>query len=142
MFIMLPVNQLALGTLPPAQLKNASGLYNLMRNLGGAIGLALINTIASTRLAVHTLHLREQVTWARLGAVNVFTNMQHALTQHMEGQARLAALKRLSLMVTREALTLTYNDVLLLMSLSFFVAIPLVLLLKRPPAQKAPSEAH
>ena len=46
MFVMLPVNQLALGTLPPAAVKNASGLYNLMRNLGGAVGLALINTIA------------------------------------------------------------------------------------------------
>jgi DHA2 family multidrug resistance protein len=142
MFIMLPVNQLALGTLPPAQLKNASGLYNLMRNLGGAVGLALINTIASTRLAVHSLHLREQVTWARLGAMNTLNNMQQALTQHMEGQAHLAALKRLSLMVTREALTLTYNDVLLLMSLSFFIAIPLTLLLKKPQMAKAPAEAH
>ena len=51
MFIMLPVNQIALGRLPPAALKNASGLYNLMRNLGGAVGLALINTLATMRLA-------------------------------------------------------------------------------------------
>ena len=46
-------------------MKNASGLYNLMRNLGGAVGLALINTLATTRLAVHTQHLDEQVTWSR-----------------------------------------------------------------------------
>ena len=54
MFIMLPVNQIALGTLPPEAVKNASGLYNLMRNLGGAVGLAMINTIATSRLALHT----------------------------------------------------------------------------------------
>src|SRR3546814_10446663 len=40
MFCIVPINSLALGTLPQSQLKNASGLYNLMRNLGGAIGLA------------------------------------------------------------------------------------------------------
>ena len=36
-----------------------------MRNLGGAVGLAAINTVATSRLAQHTLHLDEQVTWAR-----------------------------------------------------------------------------
>jgi DHA2 family multidrug resistance protein len=54
----------------------------------------------------------------------------------MEGRAHLAALKRLGLMVQREALTLTYNDVLLLMSASFFLAIPLTFLLKRPGGPK------
>jgi DHA2 family multidrug resistance protein len=137
MFTMLPVNQLALGTLPPSQLKNAAGLYNLMRNLGGAVGLALINTIATTRQAVHTLHLQEGVNWSRSAATNALTNMQNALTPGMEGQAHLAALKRLGMMVTREALTLTYNDVLLLMSASFFLAVPLTLLLKKPGGKAA-----
>jgi DHA2 family multidrug resistance protein len=35
MFLFMPVNIMALGTLPPERLQNASGLYNLMRNLGG-----------------------------------------------------------------------------------------------------------
>jgi len=49
MMAMIPINNLSLGTLPPAQLKNASGLFNLMRNLGGAVGLALINTVLNER---------------------------------------------------------------------------------------------
>jgi DHA2 family multidrug resistance protein len=53
MLCFLPINTLALGTLPPEKLKNASGLYNLMRNLGGAIGLAAINTVLTQRLAHH-----------------------------------------------------------------------------------------
>ncbi len=142
MFVMLPVNQLALGTLPPAQLKNASGLYNLMRNLGGAIGLALINAVATARGAVHTLHLQEQVTWSRPGAVNMLNNMTAAMQPGKEASASLAALKRISMMVQREALTLTYNDVFLLMALSFFMAIPLTLLLKKPAPAKGPSAAH
>jgi len=50
MFAIVPITNLALGTLPPARLKNASGLFNLARNLGGAVGLALstrCSTIAS-----------------------------------------------------------------------------------------------
>ncbi len=132
MFIMIPVNQLALGTLPPPQLKNASGLYNLMRNLGGAIGLALINVVATSRAAIHTQHLNEAVTWARPGAANVYQEMIWAMQPAMNGQASLAALKRIGLMVRQQALTLTYNDVLMLMALAFFLALPLTLLLKRP----------
>ncbi len=44
MLIILPANQVTLGRLPPWQVKNASGLYNLMRNLGGTVGLAMIDT--------------------------------------------------------------------------------------------------
>ena len=50
MICMVPINNIALGTLPPERLKNASGLYNLTRNLGGAVGLALINTLLNDRL--------------------------------------------------------------------------------------------
>ena len=38
MVCMVPINNIALGTLPPERIKNASGLYNLTRNLGGAVG--------------------------------------------------------------------------------------------------------
>ncbi len=142
MFVMLPVNQLALGTLPPAQLKNASGLYNLMRNLGGAIGLALINTVVTAREAVHTLHLQEQVTWSSPGAMNTLHMMTQAFQPSMESTAHLAALKKISLIVQRESLTLTYNDVFLLIALCFLLAVPLTLLLRRPKKAGAPVEAH
>jgi DHA2 family multidrug resistance protein len=142
MFVMLPANQIALGTLPPQQMKNASGLYNLMRNLGGAIGLALITTVATSRLDQHRLHMDEQVTWARPAAQNLLNQMTWALTPGMNGNAQLAAIKRISLMVEREAMTLAYNDVLLLMSLAFFVALPLTLFLARPKMAGAKADAH
>ena len=53
MLCMVPINNLALGTLPPNRLKNASGLFNLTRNLGGAVGLAVINTVLTDRNAFH-----------------------------------------------------------------------------------------
>ncbi len=140
MFLFLPVNQLSLGTLPPQSLKNASGLYNLMRNLGGALGLAMIGTIATSRTAIHTLHLQEQVTWSRPGATRVMDNMTHAMTAAKSGGAHFAALRKLSMLVHREALTLAYNDVLLLMALLFIAAVPLTFLLAKPKAVTA--DAH
>jgi MFS transporter, DHA2 family, multidrug resistance protein len=137
MFVMLPVNQIALGRLPPQALKNASGLYNLMRNLGGAVGLAAINTVATSRLAHHTLHLQEQVTWARPAATQAIGNMTQMMTEAKSGNAHLAALKQVALMLQQQALTLTYNDVLMLMAACFFLAVPLTLLLAKPTAAAA-----
>ena len=140
MFIMLPVNQVALGRLPPAELKNASGLYNLMRNLGGAVGLAAINTFATQRLAVHTLHLDEQVTWARAGAMRFIGGLTQALTAAKGTEAHLAALRQVASMVQQQALTMAYNDVLLLMAGAFLVALPATLFLAKPNTEAV--EAH
>ena len=52
MFCLLPPTRLALGTLAPARIPDASGLFNLMRNLGGAIGIALIDTVIYGRTPV------------------------------------------------------------------------------------------
>ncbi len=141
MLIMLPVNQIALGTLPPAAVKNASGLYNLMRNLGGAVGLALINTIATSRLAAHTLHLQESVSWSRPAAMNAVQSITHAMKGAKGEAAPLAALKQLAQMVQQQALTLTYNDVLMLMAAAFFIVLPLTLVLAKPKIGSA-AEAH
>ncbi len=141
MFIMLPVNQLALGRLPPEALKNASGLYNLMRNLGGAIGLALINVVATSRMAQHVVHLQEQVTWSRPAATGFIDGLTRLLTAAKSGDAHLAALKQVALMVRQQALTLTYNDVFMLMAGAFFLAIPATLLLAKP-EPNAVTDAH
>ena len=57
MLCILPVTTIALGRLPAERLANASGLFNLMRNLGGAIGLALIDTVLEQRPPVHADHI-------------------------------------------------------------------------------------
>jgi DHA2 family multidrug resistance protein len=53
MFCLLPPTRLALAHLPPAQVADGSGLFNLMRNLGGAIGIALVDTIIFGRTKMH-----------------------------------------------------------------------------------------
>ncbi|MBC7477757.1 MAG: MFS transporter, partial [Pseudorhodobacter sp.] len=57
MFCLLPPTRLALGHLAAGGVPDASGLFNLMRNLGGAIGLALIDTVIYSRAPVHATAL-------------------------------------------------------------------------------------
>jgi len=132
MFLFLSVNQLALGRLPPDALKNASGLINTMRNLGGAIGIATLGTLGTTRTATHWLHLVEQVTWARPPAARLLGGLTQFYAHTLGPAASQAALRTVALLVRREALTLAYNDVLLVMGLCFFIATPLTLLLVKP----------
>ena len=68
MFCLLPPTRLALGSLEKAQVPDASGLFNLMRNLGGAIGLALIDTVIYSRSAMHGAEIT-----ARLQAGDIAT---------------------------------------------------------------------
>jgi DHA2 family multidrug resistance protein len=133
MMCIAPVNQIALGTIAPARLKNASGLYNLMRNLGGAVGLAVINTLVKDRSFLHRVHLGEAVNWARPEALHYRDTMAAALAGRVgEGASQLAALARMKALVTQQALVLAYNDVLVVMACCFLVALPLVPLLRRP----------
>ncbi|MFC0385052.1 DHA2 family efflux MFS transporter permease subunit [Muricoccus vinaceus] len=142
MFAMVPVNQLALGTLPPAMIKNASGLYNLMRNLGGAVGLAMINTLVIGRSAAHRLHLSEGVNWARPGVASSVDAISGALSSRLGEAADHAALARVSAMLTREALILAYNDVLVVIAGLFALAVPLVFFIKAPKPGAGGGAAH
>lgn len=58
----LPVTRFAIGGLPREKVGDASGLYNLSRNLGGAIGIALIDTVLFTRSAEHASRLTDMIT--------------------------------------------------------------------------------
>jgi DHA2 family multidrug resistance protein len=53
MLCILPATRLALDTLSPGAVADGSALFNLMRNLGGAIGIALVDTILTQRTPVH-----------------------------------------------------------------------------------------
>src|SRR5207249_3230803 len=63
----LPANLIALGSLSPDNMRNAAGLYNLTRDLGGAIGLATIGTVMNDRLHFHWNRLIEDINPARRG---------------------------------------------------------------------------
>ena len=136
MLMMVPVNTIALGTLAPSRVKNASGLFNLMRNLGGALGLALINTALDHRTDFHISRLHDKVTWANTKAVETL-NM---LTQKFQGMgdASLMALKQLNQIVHRQAVVMSFADTFLMLTLIYVALSTLVVLFAKP---ANPSEA-
>ncbi|HXH02811.1 MAG TPA: DHA2 family efflux MFS transporter permease subunit [Candidatus Competibacteraceae bacterium] len=141
MLCFLPINTLALGTLPPHKLKNASGLYNLMRNLGGAIGLALINTLLLERFNLHWARLGEQINPVRPEVQLRLESLTQHLSGLVDGDPHAAAIRLLGRQVQQQALVLTFNDCLLAMAAVFFLALLFMPLLRRP-QQAAGGAAH
>lgn len=131
-FVIVPVNQVALGTLPPIMLKNASGLYNLMRNLGGAGGIAMIATMVIDRGYLHRAHLDEMVTWSRPGVIETLHDIAAGLTPQLGTAADLASLRIAAQEVATQALVMAYNDALMMIAFICFAAIPLTAILAKP----------
>jgi DHA2 family multidrug resistance protein len=132
MFCYLPANLIALGTVPPDKLKNAAGLYNLTRDLGGAISLAALGTVMNDRLHFHWNRLIEAINPAR-AVVQHFLAMQTGrMASLIPGDPHRAALKLLAARVEREALVLTYNDALLLLGSLFVIALVMLVLVRKP----------
>ena len=130
MLAMVPTNTIALGTLAPERVKNASGLFNLTRNLGGAVGLAVINQVLNERTDLHISRLHERVNWGNATAVETL-NM---FTQRMQGMgdAALMAMKQLSQIVHRQAVVMGYGDAFFMLTVFYFGLSLLVMLLKKP----------
>lgn len=141
MFCFLPINALALGTLPPEEVKNASGLYNLMRNLGGAIGLAVANTLMIEWNKSHFALLREKVTSASLPAQNLLESLGGFLSDRGGANPELGAMKQLTGLVLREAEVMTINSLFHALGLVFFVAL-LFMPLVRKVSSDAGGSAH
>jgi DHA2 family multidrug resistance protein len=132
-FAVAPAVTLGLGSLPPARLKYASGLFNMMRNLGGAFGIAVCGAILNDRTNFHF----EQIA-GRMGGGNAAAQ---ALLQGVQQQFRLAlgdasaahgaALSQLRTLALHEASTMAYADAFLVVMGAFAVALCLVPLLRR-----------
>ena len=135
MLCMVPINNLALGTLPPDRMKNASGLYNLMRNLGGAVGLAVITTILDRRGDLHMARLSEMLPMGDPEVTSYLTRLQAGLTGPQIADTGSAALQMLQNMVLREANVMAFSDVFWLIAVLFLGMAASALLLKKPRPQ-------
>src|SRR4029077_8562052 len=132
MLCYLPANLIALSSVPQVKLKNAAGLYNLTRDLGGAIALATIGTVMNDRLHFHWSRLIEDINPAR-SAVQHFLEMQSGrLETLVPGDGGRAAVRLLANVVQREALVMTYNDALMLIGGLFVAALFVMPLVRRP----------
>ena len=110
MFCLLPPTRLALGALTAAQVPDASGLFNLMRNLGGAIGIALIDTILYGRTAGHAEALRDRLLAGDVTAAQAIGLDVHLFTRRPPGVTDAAVEAYVRPMVERAAFALSTNE--------------------------------
>src|ERR1700709_631816 len=140
MFAMVPTNTIALGTLAPERVKNASGLFNLTRNLGGALGLAVINQVLNERTDLHIARLQERVHWGNATATETLT----MFTQRLQGMgdAALMAMKQLSQIVHRQAVVMGYGDAFFMLTIFYIGLSFLVMFLSKPAPLLGPAGGH
>ena len=139
MMAIVPITNVALGTLAPDRLKNASGLFNLTRNLGGAVGLAVLNTLLDNRIDLHLARLHESITWSRQPAVDTL----NGLAARIPGSdAQAMALKQLYLLVRQQGTVMAFADLFLLLSVLYVAFAGLVILMRRPAPAAGAAGGH
>jgi MFS transporter, DHA2 family, multidrug resistance protein len=131
MLIMIPVTTSALGTTAPQKLKNASGLFNLTRNLGGAVGLAIINTLLNKRLDLHLARLHEQVAWGHAAAEEALARLAQQMA-HLGSDAQLSATKKLAQLVRTQGTVMAMADVFFALTILFLLIALLAPVMRRP----------
>ena len=132
MLCMVPINNLALGTLSADKMKGASGLYNLTRNLGGAVGLAVINTLLSDRSALHYQRLSDAINWTNTIALEQLNAMAANLAARgVDGET--GALAQMAARLHGQAAVMSFIDIFTLIT-ALFGGLALAALLMRPAA--------
>jgi len=141
-FAVAPSVNLGLGSLPPERLKYASGLFNMMRNLGGAVGIAVSGAILNDRTNFHFQVIASHLTPANgpmRQMVGALAERYGSFANAMQ-EGHTAALKKLWLLAYREASTMAYADAFRAVMMAFIVATLLVPLLRNAaPATKGSS---
>jgi len=131
MLCMVPISNLSLGTLTPELLKNASGLFNLTRNLGGAIGIALINTVIMRRTDFHYARIAETLRWGDVQVDAALRGMAAAFNVPGMDQ-QLTALQQLTSVVSLQATVMAFADTFYLLTILMVVLLVLVCFVKKP----------
>ena len=137
MLCLLPSTALALSALDPARIPNASGLFNLMRNLGGAIGLALIDTVLEQRTPVHIASIVARLQAGDASAARLVGLPTERFTGVPIGEVDEATRALVAPLVERAGLVAAINDAWLL--IGGLVAFSLLVLLLRAPSRSRTS---
>lgn len=128
--VTVPLTTLAVSSLPAADMPQGAALNNMMRQLGGSFGLALVNTYLANRNAVHRSDLITHVTPDNLLTTERLNNMSRYFISKGAGpeEARQQALKVIDTGIVRQAGLLSFNDAYLAIGSVFLIALPLLLL--------------
>ncbi|MBR0684743.1 multidrug efflux MFS transporter [Bradyrhizobium manausense] len=142
--VMAPLSAVATSGIEPANAGSASGLFNMMRNLGGAVGIALLQTVLTKREQYHSnvlmqsVSVFEQATRTRLEQLTQYF-INHGVLDRADAAHR--AYVAISHTVQKQAYILAFSDTFYLLGMALIVALIAVFFLKKP-GQTSAGGAH
>jgi MFS transporter, DHA2 family, multidrug resistance protein len=133
-FVFIPVSIVALSDLPPAQRGNATGLFNLTRELGGSLGTAWMGKIVADGIATHSTQIGEHVT-----IFDPATQLQWTQILHNGFDPAVIISGR----ITTQSMVMSFNDGFRMTMAAIGLGLAMVLLLRKANAAAgAPAGAH
>jgi DHA2 family multidrug resistance protein len=132
-FLFIPLTTMTMSTIRKEEMGNATAIFNLLRNLGGSFGVALVTTMLARRAQFHQVHLVEHLTPFdrnfQLSLPQISQMLQDkGLIPSLSDQGSLGLLYH---QLIREASMLSFNDTFYLLSAMMMLILPLVLLMKK-----------
>jgi DHA2 family multidrug resistance protein len=142
--IFVPLTNLALADLPMNRMPNGTGLFNLMRQLGGSVGIALSATLVTRFATIHRADLMASVTPYSAATQERLVLLERGLLARgvAPGLVETKAVAMLDGMVTRQALMLSFEQLFLLFGAAFVFALPLLLLMHKKKSAPGGALAH
>jgi len=143
--LFVPLTTITMSPIPRENMGNATAIFNLMRNIGGSMGIATATTLLTRHRQEHTNMLGSHVDSYAPQARAMFEQLRAAFVAQGADLATAAERARLALfgMVQREAMMLSFTDIFSWLSLLFVATLPLLLLMSSPPRGRAgPGASH
>jgi MFS transporter, DHA2 family, multidrug resistance protein len=142
--VFVPLSTTTVAGLRNEEIGNASGLYNLLRNIGGSIGISIVNTIVTRHEQLHRTELAHNIAAGRVTVNGQLQAMQHYLAS--QGSSPYTALNRayalINAILSSQARLWSYVDDFRYMGLVCFACIPLVFALKKTVGRRGAAAAH
>jgi DHA2 family multidrug resistance protein len=131
--IFVPLTTVTLATIPKTEMGNATGMFNLLRNIGGSVGIAISATLLSRFEKIYQNNLVAHVTPYNPVWQMKFESFKQMLISKGIGlaEADKTAMGMVYGIVRKQAGALAYNHVFFIIGLAFLIIIPLLMLLKR-----------
>ena len=132
--VFVPLTTITMDPIPLEGMGNATSIFNLMRNVGGSVGIAMATTLVARATQRHSALLGANVTPFNLRAQQMIAALRQAFISRGFDPvtATRQAYAALFGMVQQQSSMISYNYVFEIMTLVFLVMIPLVFLLRRP----------
>ncbi len=142
--VFVPLTTTSMSPIPKETMGNATSLFNLVRNLGGSIGISAVNTIQLRRAQMNTNVLGIHVNPYNPSATKMLNALHHMFMSR--GADTVSAAQRANevvfRMVEQQANMLAYNTVFRLLAGMFVLLIPFIFLMHRPGSKNSPVAMH